>query len=90
MNRETLEEIRGLAAQMMESVLALALQLEPEPIARLLSLEQAAECLAVSRTTVQELVDSGKLPVVEVTGRAVRVDARDVEAYIKSKRTRRG
>lgn len=57
---------------------------------RLLTFEQTAELLAVGRTTVQELVDSGALPVVSVTGRAVRVDVRDVEAFVKQRRERRG
>lgn len=60
-----------------------------EAITKLLTFEQAAEALAVSRTTIQELVDSGQIPVVSVTGRAVRVDARDVEAFVKRKRERR-
>lgn len=57
---------------------------------RPLTFEQTAELLAVGRTTVQELVDRGELPVVSVTGRAVRVDVRDVEAFVKARRERRG
>jgi excisionase family DNA binding protein len=86
MSAETLDELRGLALQLMQGIAGLALQ--PEP-ARLLTFEQAGEALAVSRTTVQQLVDGGELPVVSVTGRAVRIDARDVEAFVKRKRERR-
>lgn len=89
MNRETLEELRGLATQLLETVVALAA--EPvEPAPRLLTLEQAADALAVSRSTMQEIVDRGDLAVVSVTGRAVRVDVRDVEVFLKQRRGRRG
>jgi excisionase family DNA binding protein len=88
-NRETLEELRGLATQLMAGVVGLLA--EPETAApRLLTPEQACEALGVSRSTLQELIDSGALPVVEVTGRAVRVDVRDVEAFVKARRVRRG
>lgn len=87
MNRETLEELRGLAAQLLTSITTLAD--EPVPTPRLLTLEQTAEVLAVARSTMQEIVDRGELPVVTVTGRAVRVDQRDVEAYIRQRRARR-
>lgn len=62
---------------------------EAPPAPRLLTFEQTAEALAVGKTTVQELVDRGDLPVVAVTGRAVRIDARDIEAFVKRKRERR-
>lgn len=85
-NRETLDELRGLAGQLVAGLAGLA----QEPPPRLLTPDQAAEALAVSRTTLQELMDSGALPVVEVTGRAVRVDVRDIEAFTKARRVRRG
>jgi excisionase family DNA binding protein len=88
MNRETLDELRGLAVQLMEGIVALSAQ--PEPVSRLLSFEEVGQALSVSRTTVQELVDRGELPVVAVTGRAVRVDARDIEVFLRSRRSRRG
>jgi excisionase family DNA binding protein len=88
MNRETLDELRNLAARLLERVTALPA--DDSPVPRLLTFEQAAEALAVGRTTVQELVDKGELPVVSVTGRAVRVDTRDVEAFVKRRRERRG
>jgi excisionase family DNA binding protein len=86
MDRETLDELRGLAARLMEGIVSLS---AAEPAVRLLTFAQAAEALAVGRTTVQELVDCGQLPVVAVTGRAVRIDARDVEAFVKRRRERR-
>lgn len=89
MNAEGWEELRELSAKLLSAVCA-AQRVAVEPAPKLLTFEQAAEALAVSRTTVQELVDRGELPVVSVTGRAVRVDARDVEAFVKRKRERRG
>lgn len=89
MNRETLDELRGLASQLMESIVGLSMQPDTTPPC-LLTFEQAANCLGVGRTTVQELVDSGQLAVVSVTGRAVRIDTKDVEAFVKLKRERRG
>lgn len=88
MNRETLDELRGLAAQLMEGIVALAAQPEPGP--QLLTFEEAAARLAIGRTLMQELVDGGNIPVVEVTGRAPRVDVRDIEVFLKARRTRRG
>lgn len=85
-NRETLDELRGLAAQLMEGIAGLTLAPEPQLVTR----ERAAEMLAVSLTTVQELVDSGALPVVAVTGRAVRIDLKDIEAFMRARRVRRG
>jgi excisionase family DNA binding protein len=85
-NRETLDELRGLATQLLTSITSLA----EEPPPRLVTPDAAAEAIGVSRSTLQELIDSGKLPVVEVTGRAVRVDVRDIEVFIKQRRVRRG
>lgn len=46
----------------------------------LLTVEQAAERLALGRTSVYGLLNRGELKVVRI-GRSVRVLARDVEAY---------
>jgi excisionase family DNA binding protein len=75
---------------LLERVTRLKADMAAGPSPRLLTFEQTADALAVGRTTVQELVDRGELPVVSVTGRAVRVDARDVEAFVKRRRERRG
>jgi excisionase family DNA binding protein len=83
---EAFEQMKTWVAGLGEALSAL------EPVAqpvRLLTFEQTAEALGVGRTTVQELVDRGELPVVSVTGRAVRIDTRDVEAFVKRKRERR-
>lgn len=82
-----LDELHSLTVALLERVVAL--QTAGKPPEPLLTLEQAAERLCVSRTTVQELVDRGELPCVEVTGRAIRVDPRDIEAFLKAKRVRR-
>jgi excisionase family DNA binding protein len=88
MTAEDYDALQVLATNLLGELVQALRPGSPTPPS-LLTLEQAAERLAVSRTTVQELVDSGVLPVVSVTGRAVRVDPRDVEAYIRAKRTRR-
>lgn len=88
MSADRIVELHALATKLVE--LTREWPAEPEaPPPKLLTFEQTAEALAVGRTTVQELVDSGQLPVVAVTGRAVRVDVRDVEEYIRRKRSRR-
>jgi excisionase family DNA binding protein len=84
---DALEELRDLATQLLNRVATL--QAGPLPLPQLVTLEKAAEMLAIGRTLAQELVDSGTLPVVEVTGRAVRVDVRDIEVFIKTTRRRR-
>lgn len=67
-----------------------ALRAAPPTAQPLLTLDQAAERLAVGRTTVQDMVDRGELPVVAVTGRAIRIDPADLDALIKARRIRRG
>ena len=56
---------------------------------RLLTFEQAAEYLAVGRTTIYKLVGRGEIPEVKI-GRCSRVLPEDLEAYIKAHRTRKG
>lgn len=84
-----LDELTHIAARLLARVGELKAKVAEQPAPHLLTFEQTAEALAVGRTTVQELVDRGELPVVAVTGRAVRVDARDVEAFVRRKRERR-
>lgn len=88
MSAEALDELTTIAARLLERIAEL--KAEKPASAALLTFEQAGVALAVGRTTVQELVDRGELPVVSVTGRAVRIDARDVEAFVKRRRERRG
>jgi excisionase family DNA binding protein len=87
MSAEALDELTSIAARLLERVAELKAERPATPV--LLTFEQAATALAVGRTTVQELVDSGALPVVSVTGRAVRIDARDVEKFVAARRARR-
>ena len=49
---------------------------------RLLTLQQAAERLALAHWTVRKWIASGKFPSVKLSGRAVRVREADVEAFI--------
>ena len=56
-------------------------------MAELLTLDQVADKLQVSRRTVERLREQGRLRVVMV-GRLVRVTERELEAYIASQRRR--
>jgi excisionase family DNA binding protein len=49
----------------------------------LLTIDQAARELAVSRRTVARWIRAGTLPHVRLPGRLVRVAARDVQAIIR-------
>lgn len=89
MSAEALDDMARTVTILLERIAELKAATSVRPSA-LLTFEQTAEVLAVGRTTVQELVDRGELPVVSITGRAVRVDARDVEAFVKRRRARRG
>jgi len=55
---------------------------------KLLTLKEVAERLRVGRTTVWKLRRSGALPTVRI-GRKVLVDARDLEAFIQERKSRR-
>lgn len=48
----------------------------------LLTLEQTAEILGVTSTTIRNYIRKGLLPRVKVGGRFVRVDRDDLEAFI--------
>jgi len=56
---------------------------------RLLTLNQAAEYLALSHWTLRRLVWRGDLPHVRI-GRLVQLDRADLDAWIESKKTRFG
>lgn len=88
MKTEAIDELRAIAHTLLSKLADLELEPAAAPVC-LLTFEETGQCMKVGRTTVQELVDSGELPVVSVTGRAVRVDTRDVEAFVKRKRERR-
>jgi excisionase family DNA binding protein len=56
---------------------------------RLLTLNQAAEYLALSHWTLRRLVWRGDLPHVRI-GRLVQLDRADLDAWIDSQKTRFG
>ena len=55
---------------------------------RLLTYEEAADYLAVGRTTIYDLVGRGELPTVKI-GRCTRLRPEDLEDFIEAKLTRR-
>ena len=55
---------------------------------RLLTYEEAADYLAVGRTTVYDLVGKGELPAVKI-GRCTRLRPEDLEEFIEARLTRR-
>jgi len=67
------------------SVLANILQ----PRARLLTLEQAAQQLAISKRSLERLIASGEFSRPLKIGRSSRVRSEDVEAYLSRLEERR-
>lgn len=55
---------------------------------RLLRLPEAAERLAVGRSTLYEMIGRGELPTVKI-GRAVRVSEEELNAFIAELPSRR-
>jgi putative molybdopterin biosynthesis protein len=53
---------------------------------KLLSLKEAAEMLGIHYTTMRQYVRRGKFPVVRI-GRLLKIEARDIEDYIKNNKT---
>jgi excisionase family DNA binding protein len=49
---------------------------------KLITLEQAAERLAVSKRTVRGLISSGRLAAVRINSRIIRVDERDLASVL--------
>lgn len=52
------------------------------PLSRLLTINQVAEILAVSESTIRRLIESGEIVYVRVNG-SIRVRPGDVDAYIE-------
>lgn len=52
----------------------------------LMTKDQAAELLGVSRDTLDKLVSTGKLPYYRISDRIVRIDRADVIDYIRAAR----
>jgi excisionase family DNA binding protein len=55
----------------------------------LITLEQAAQRLAISRRTLERLMAAGEFPAPLKLGRSARVEAKDVDAYCVQLRARR-
>ena len=55
----------------------------------LITLEQAAQRLAISRRTLERLMASGQFPAPLKLGRSARVEVADVDAYCAQLRARR-
>lgn len=55
----------------------------------LITLEQAAQRLAISRRTLERLISAGEFPSPLKLGRASRVAMQDVEAFFAQLRSRR-
>jgi excisionase family DNA binding protein len=56
----------------------------------LLTIEEARTRLGVSRSTLWSWISGGRLPVVRLPGRVVRIDPEDLEAFVRAHKTRRG
>lgn len=56
---------------------------------RLLTLDDAANLLGVSRSTVERLIRAGRLPVVRI-GRLVRIDEADLRPFVLGAKERYG
>ena len=89
MTDDPLVDIARLAAQLVERI-----ALMPRPAeatkAPLMTIEEVMVDLSIGRTLAQELIDSGDITVIEITGRALRIDPADLSAYKKRRRVRRG
>lgn len=57
--------------------------MKTDAVAILLTYRQAAELLGVSDRTVWAMVNRGELPAVRFSGRIVRIDRRDLDAFIE-------
>jgi excisionase family DNA binding protein len=63
------------------------LALAPPPSPALLTLNGACAYLGCSRRTIERLIGSGALPAVRLGERLTRVDVRDLDAFIASRRS---
>jgi excisionase family DNA binding protein len=58
---------------------------DPGSIPSLLTIEEVAECLRVSKTSVYRLVERRELPFCRV-GRTLRFTRKDLETYLAARR----
>ena len=49
---------------------------------QLLTLDEAAKLLTISKATLWRILRKGELPVVKITERGTRIKRSDIEAYI--------
>jgi len=49
---------------------------------QLLTVEEAAEWLTVSKPTLWRMIRRGEIPVVKIAQRTIRIKLSDIEAYI--------
>ena len=55
-----------------------------ETVHGLITYQEAAEALNISKRTVRRLIDSGKIPIVRSSVRSPRIRLTDLEAYMSS------
>ncbi len=58
------------------------------PDEALLKVKQTADLLGICERLARTLIAAGELPIVRVSARAIRVDPRDLEGFIKRRRRR--
>lgn len=56
---------------------------QPDATPMLLTYQQTGDLLGVSDRTVWAMVARGELPAVRFAGRTVRIDRRDLDAFIE-------
>lgn len=86
MSMDTVAELHALAIKMKQLTETWPAE-QAAPVPQLLTFEQAASALSVSKTKLQEMVDKGELPVVDIA--RGRIDVRDIEKLIVARRARR-
>jgi excisionase family DNA binding protein len=78
------EWVGRLVLRSMEAPAATA-PVEPPPVVAALNREKAAKYLGISRSTVNRLVKSGRLPAIAVTGKATRYRVEDLDRLIRDR-----
>jgi excisionase family DNA binding protein len=55
-----------------------------------LTIEQAADWLQVSTKTIRRYIEAGSLPAVNLGGRAIRIQRKDLDAWLETRRIEPG
>lgn len=55
-------------------------------MANLLTIKESAIYLHVSQRTVERFLEEGKIPKIKLASRTLRIDAKDLEKFIQSKK----